>query len=267
MIDNVTSAIAPTATPAGTYIRHTPFGDAVMRIDPQDQDFASLFGQATAAAETATPAGTPSTASTNSALVNLAVTTPSVPATTPAAPVTTPAATSGSVKEPGLTALINAMADGTFQATYITDPARLTEVGPLRTTQMPNFYYASDSTAAQLAELLGGKVVQMPAFGQSSGWIEPLANFIELPNGMQVNAADIAYYARYAKQGTKQLAASLTAEINIGAAYTEFYKTGKTFELFPPGYVGPPIPGLKYPEGSLNSDGSVINPWATNTAT
>lgn len=150
--------------------------------------------------------------------------------------------------------------NGSFQPTYVTDPSQLQETSPAGTDTMPNFYYASDQTANQLAQLLGGTVVQRPAFGQDSGWTEPLANFIQLPNGQTVNAADLAYYARCGSEGPQQLTADLTQTINEGAAWTNWYTNGGKLPSFPTGYVGPPISGMTYPAGSIGADGNVINP-------
>jgi hypothetical protein len=155
--------------------------------------------------------------------------------------------------------------NGTLVATQVTDPTKLTEVSPLRTTQMPSFYYASDQTANQLAQILGGKVVQMPAFGQSKGWIEPQANFIQLQNGQTVNAADLAYYAKCGNQGVQQLTADLTACINEGAAATNYYQHGGIIPTFDVGYTGAAIVGQQYPAGTVAADGTVINPAMPKT--
>jgi hypothetical protein len=150
--------------------------------------------------------------------------------------------------------------NGSFKATYVTDPSQLKETTPAGTDTMPNFYYASDHTANQLASLLGGTVVQRPAFGQDSGWNEPLANFIQLPNGQTFNAADLAYYAKCGSVGPAQLTADLTQTINEGAAWTSYYTNGGQMPTFPTGYVGQPISGMTYPPGSIGTDGNVINP-------
>jgi hypothetical protein len=150
--------------------------------------------------------------------------------------------------------------DGLFQATYVTNPSQLQETTPAGIDTMPNFYYASDQTANQLASLLGGTVVQRPAFGQDEGWNEPLANFIQLPSGQTFNAADVAYYARCGAEGPGQLTADLTQTINEGAAWTNYYLNGGQLPSFSTGYVGPPISGMTYPAGSIGADGNVINP-------
>ena len=182
----------------------------------------------------------------------------SVAPTRPTTPVTTPAA--ASVQAPGIQALVAAITNGSFQATYQTDPSKLQETTPVGKDYMPNFYYASDATANQLASLLGGSVVQRPAFGQQQGWTEPLANFIQLPNGQTFNAADLAYYARCGNVGAAQLTADITQSINEGAAWTNYYQHGGSMPSFPMGYVGPPISGMTYPAGTVGSDGNVINP-------
>jgi hypothetical protein len=150
--------------------------------------------------------------------------------------------------------------NGSFQATYVTNPSQLQETNPAGTDTMPNFYYASNQTADQMASLLGGTVVQRPAFGQDQGWNEPLANFIQLPNGQTFNAADLAYYANSGQVSSSQLTANVTATINEGAAWTNYYNNGGQIPSFPTGYVGPPISGMTYPSGSIGADGNVINP-------
>lgn len=165
-----------------------------------------------------------------------------------------------SVTSPGISALIAAIMNGSFKATYVTDPSKLQETNPAGTATMPNFYYASDQTAAQLAQLLGGNVVKYTPFGQDAGWNEPLANFIQLPNGQTFNAADVAYYGRCGVQGQAQLVADITQTINQGSAWTNHYQFGGPMPSFPMGYVGPPISGMTYPAGTIGSDGMVINP-------
>ena len=67
---------------------------------------------------------------------------------------------------------MTAIMNGTFQGSYVNNPAQLQETNPAGTDTMPSVYYASDQTASQLAQLLGGTVVQMKAFGQDQGWSE-----------------------------------------------------------------------------------------------
>ena len=168
--------------------------------------------------------------------------------------------TASSAQTPGIQALVTAIMNGAFQPTYVTDPSQLQETSPAGTDTMPNFYYASNQTAQQLATLLGGTVVQMPAFGQDQGWSEPLANFIQLPNGQTFNAAGVAYYASCGPEGAAQLTADLTQNINQGAAWSNYYANGGSMPSFATGYVGPPISGMTYPPGSIGTDGNVINP-------
>ena len=174
--------------------------------------------------------------------------------------ISAPSANSTPAEATGIQALVSAIMSGSVKPTYVTDPAQLRETDPAGTAYMPGFFYASDATANQLASLLGGTVVQMTPFGQDPGWTEPVANFIQLPNGQTFNAADIAYYANCGSQGPAQLTADLTSAINEGTAYTNYYKNGGQMPLFPMGYVGPPISGMTYPAGSIGSDGNVINP-------
>ena len=125
---------------------------------------------------------------------------------------------------------------------------------------MPGFYYLSDQSAQQLAQLLGGTVVQMPAFGQDKGWSEPNANFIQLSDGQTFNAADVAYYAKSGSVGSAQLTADITGAINQGSAWTNYYQNGGQMPSFAPGYVGPPISGSTYDSSMISATGMVINP-------
>jgi hypothetical protein len=171
------------------------------------------------------------------------------------------------VQQPGIQALVTAIMNGSFQPTNVTDPSQLQETTPAGTDYMPSFYYSSNATANQLASLLGGTVVQRTAFGQDRGWNEPLANFIQLPNGQTFNAADIAYYARSGSVGATQLTADLTSTINESSAWTNYYMNGGSMPVFPSGYVGPPISGMSYPAGSIGADGNVINPSMASIST
>lgn len=211
----------------------------------------SLTGRSTATtvAPTASATVTPS-----GSTVGTAASTATAPATATAATV---AATSGTVQNPGIQALVSAIMNGSFQATYVTNPAQLQETTLGGTATMPNFYYASDQTAQQLASLLGGTVVQRPPFGQYN---EPPANFIQLPGGQTFNAADVAYYAKTGPEGAAQLTSNLTQAINEGAAWTNYYVSSGPMPSFPTGYVGPPVSGMTYPAGSIGVDGNVINP-------
>jgi hypothetical protein len=225
--------------------------------------FASLFGSYTQAAASTAPTATASaaaaktlTTATATAMAAAATTT----ATTATTAATTAAAPADTTTTPGIQALVGAMLNGSFQATYVTDPTQLKEVSPVGTDTMPNFYYLSNDSANQMAQLLGGKVVQMPAFGQDTGWTEPLANFIQLPNGQTFNAADVAYYTRCSAVGGPQLTADITQTINEGAAWSNYYKNGGPLPSFAIGYIGPAISGMTYPAGSVAADGNVINP-------
>ena len=180
--------------------------------------------------------------------------------TTPTPAVTASDSSSVAVQTPGIQTFVNAIMNGSFKATYVTDPSQLKETTPFGTDTMPNFYYASDATANQMASLLGGTVVQRPAFGQSIGSSEPMANFIQLPSGQTFNAADVAYYARTGSVGTNQLIADITQTINQGSAWANYYTSGGSMPSFPMGYVGPPIGGMSYPANMIGSDGNVINP-------
>lgn len=214
----------------------------------------SIFGAGASIANANEEAATPSTAST--------------PETTAKSSAAATSATSGgsvAVQPPGIQALVTSIMNGSFQPTYVTNPAQLQEITPAGTDYMPNFYYASNQTANEMASMLGGTVVQRPAFGQDSGWNEPLANFVQLPNGQTFNAADIAYYANCGSQGPAQLTADLTGAINQGAAWTNYYTNGGQMPTFASGYVGPPISGMTYPAGTIGADGNVINPAMAGT--
>ena len=184
-----------------------------------------------------------------------------------AAAATVPAAAAATAQPAGIQALVTAIMNGSFKPTYVTDQSQLQETTPAGTDTMPNFYYASNATANQLASLLGGTVVQKTAFGQDSGWNEPLANFIQLPSGQTFNAADIAYYANCGSEGPSQLTADLTQTINEGSTWTNYYMNGGQIPSFAEGYVGPPISGMTYPAGSIGADGNVINPAMQTAST
>ena len=209
---------------------------------------------------TATPA-----LSTNA---HLTATASAATAQTSAADTVAAADTTPAVSNPGVGALVTAIMNGSFQPAYVTDQSQLQETTPAGTDYMPNFYYASDQTAAQLASLLGGTVVKQTPFGQDQGWNEPLANFIQLPNGQTFNAADIAYYANAGSAGADQLTADITGTINQGSAWTQYYQSGgqMSMPIFTEGYVGPPISGMTYDASMIGSDGNVINPAMQQSA-
>ena len=206
----------------------------------------------TAPAAVDTSAATAEVAPANP-LAGLVTTIPVTAASTPGStPATTPT-------EPGIGAFIAAIMDGSFQPTY-SSPV----------------YYASDQTAQQLATLLGGKVVQQVPFASCyATTTEAKANFIQLPSGQTVNAADLAYYARCGGSGVQQLAADLTQEINQGGIITSYNSQMVAFlsgtgnypgagPVLDASVIGPPIAGMTYPPGTLASDGSVINPNAAS---
>ena len=218
---------------------------------------------AEAGGNTSAPVPTTTTSTTSnapSATGSTALTGASGTTATSATTSTATASTSVALQTPGVQALVSAIMNGSFQPTYVTDPSKLQETTPVGTDYMPSFYYASDATANQMASLLGGTVVQRPAFGQDKGWNEPLANFIQLPNGQTFNAADVAYYAKCGSVGASQLTADLTQTINEGSAWSNYYTSGGPMPSFAPGYVGPPISGMTYPASMIGSDGNVINP-------
>lgn len=251
-----------------------------------DQDFGAIFHAVTSergtvipsttdtsSTDTTTPSSTStsnstastgtSDASTASALnfVQAMVAGDSASATAASTTSTTAdTATSSTTTTPGIQALVSAIINGSFQPSYVTDLSKLAQSTPAGVAYMPSSDYASDDTAQQLAQLLGGTVVQRPPFGVDPGMSEPDANFIQLPNGMTFNAADVAYYARCGGVGAAQLTADITQTINAGSAWTNYYQNGGTIPTFATGYVGPPISGMTYPAGSIGADGNVINP-------
>ena len=203
--------------------------------------------------------------------------TASGPDTATTATPDTSAAGNATPAQPGIAAYISAIMDGSFQPTYKT-PAQLAENTPFGTIYNSPAYYASDETAQQLASLLGGTVVQKMPFASSNALTTEIkANFIQLPSGQTVNAADLAYYARCGNVGVQQLAADLTSEINTGGAITRYndqmiaYMSGQgpfpTAQTLAAGQIGPAIAGMTYPPGTLAADGSVINPNAPQIGT
>jgi hypothetical protein len=131
------------------------------------------------------------------------------------------------VTNPGVEALVTAIMNGSFQPTYVTDPSQLQETTPAGTDTMPNFYYASDQTAAQLASLLGGTVVQMPPFGQDKGWSRtewPISS--SCPTARRSMPRMWPTYANAGSEGAAQLTADITATINQGSAWTKYYQSG-----------------------------------------
>lgn len=247
-----TTQTAPTATQTSRGVLHTAIATATAVVVG-----GNTRRPVTAQSPTQSPAATVATTATTSTGTQSATATQSATTATAAATVT-----------PGVQTLVAAIMDGSFQPTYQTDPSKLQEITPVGTDYMPNFYYASDQTAAQLAQLLGGTVVQMPAFGQDKGWSEPNANFIQLPNGQTFNAADVAYYARTGSVGADQLTADITGAINQGSAWSNYYQNGGEMPSFAPGYVGAPISGSTYNASMISASGNVINPaMAQTTAT
>jgi len=237
---------------------------------------ATAMRQSTGAAPRATPAiSTESANASAAALATAAAASDKATATKTAVTTSTTATTGTTAATPadtapaqtGISALITAIQNGTLTDTNVTDPTKLTESTSWGNYTVSNFYYASDDTANQLAQLLGGTVVQLPPFGLSNGCTEPLANFIQLPNGQTVNAASLAYYARGAGCGTGQLAADLTQTINEGAALTNYYQFGGPMPMFQIGYTGPAITGMTYPAGTVAANGTVINPAMGYTST
>jgi hypothetical protein len=262
MIDSITNNNASAVT-----VQNAAPAPASQQSGAQ-YDFAEIFGAASdergPVASSATDSS-PTTPASSAGGLQTAIAQATTTVMDAAATTTAPA--SDATSTPGIETLVDAIMNGSFQGTNVTDPSQLQETTPIGTDTMPNFYYASDQTASQLAALLGGKVVQMKAFGQDQGWTEPNANFIELPNGQTFNAADVAYYSRAGVAGATQLTADITATINEGAAWTNWYQNGGQMPTFATGYVGPAITGMAYASGSVGADGNVINPAMQSTAT
>ncbi len=235
-------------------------------------------GTASAAAAS-NSATTPAAATTAAATTEAATVDPVAEAATATAAAsdadTSSATTVATPAQPGIGALIDAIMDGSFQPTYLT-PSQLEENTSTGTVYNSPAYYASDETAQQLATLLGGTVVQEVPFPSSNATTTEIkANFIQLPSGQTVNAADLAYYAKFGSYGVQQLAADLTQEINQGGAITSYNQQMVAFlsgtgnfpadtPTFQPSEIGPAIAGMTYPSGTLAPDGSVINPMASN---
>jgi hypothetical protein len=255
-----TSATATAATSPSTVASPGGFSAAIATatatVVDKTAERSVVTDDPTAGKSASTTSSTADTASTSTASTQSAASTESTGATAASTTATSTTSSAGT----GIEGLVTAIMNGTFQATYVTSPSQLQEINPAGTDYMPNFYYASDQTAAQLASILGGTVVKMPPFGQDKGWTEPDANFIQLPNGQTFNAADVAYYAKTSNAGPAQLTADITATINEGAAWTNYYQTGGSMPTFPEGYVGPPIAGMTYPTGTIDGNGNVINP-------
>ena len=189
MMTHLTRNVAAAMTPQSAIAvkQRTQAGEVSTPADSSDQyNFAELFGQASNQQKYVTKAAPGSTAAGAAAAL--------ASASAAAATSASTATPSSNTSTPGIEALVSAIMKGTFKSSNVTDPSQLQETTPAGTDTMPNFYYADNQTASELANLLGGSVVQMPAFGQDKGWTEPNANFIELPNGQTFNAADVAYY-------------------------------------------------------------------------
>ena len=266
----------PARVPAQTHSAQTgseTSGQTTKAVNP----FAALVtgrppvarsGEGVAVKTAAAPSATKTTTATVNPLAGLVTGTPAV--TAASTPSSTPVATPA---QPGIGALIAAIMNGSFQPTF-KDRSQLMENTPFGTVYDSPAYYASDQTAQQLATLLGGTVVQKVPFPSSdAATTEVKANFIQLPSGQTVNAADLAYYARCGGGGVQQLAADLTQEINQGGAITSYNDQMVAFlsgtgnypgagPMFQANVIGPPITGMTYPPGTLAADGSVINPNA-----
>jgi len=278
MIDTVSNGVGWIVRVAA----HPATAVAASQANTQQADFGAVLGsetsqktQSSRAAETADESATTSADTLASVLASANATAAAATAdsasTASAAIAVTPAAsdtTSTSTTKPGVMALVQAMMNGTFQTSYVTDPAKLTQQTTYGTDMMPADYYASDATANQMAQLLGGKVVHLQPF-HAGMYVEPTANFIELPNGQTFNAADVAYYSRYGDLSQNQMLACVTQTINQGAAWTSYNQSGGkgTMPEFALGYVGPPISGMDYPAGTIGADGNVINPALQGVAT
>jgi hypothetical protein len=234
---------------------------------PSSERFSAAIATATATVMEERPASTAATTSTETVAAAASGTASTTATATTAAATSDVTASGASSAGTGIQGLVSEIMNGTFQPTYVTNPAQLQETNPAGTDYMPNFYYASNQTADQLASILGGTVVQMPPFGQDQGWKEPVANFIQLPNGQTFNAADVAYYAKTSNAGPEQLTADITQTINQGSIWTNYYQNGGTFPTFAEGYVGPPIAGMTYQPNMIDTNGNVINPAMQTSVT
>jgi hypothetical protein len=93
----------------------------------------------------------------------------------------------------------------TVAATQVSAPANISsftpafknnmvETGPDSTTPLNPQYFLDDTSASQLAVLVGGRVVSQPVWivGPDSPYQVPNANFIVMPDGTTVNAGQLA---------------------------------------------------------------------------
>jgi len=157
----------------------------------------------------------------------------------------------------GLLNLIAAIQKGAFTPVLVPS-SEMQVFTPWGIFTVSNYMYLSDASAAALAEILGGTVVQENPSGNNS--FMPVANYIQLntPGGtLNVNAASLAAYTAGRGLSATQLAFDLSQCVNQGNAVVQ---NGGGM-IFPMGWAGPAIPGFNYPPGQpVGSDGNLINP-------
>lgn len=167
--------------------------------------------------------------------------------------------TTAAVLPGGLLALIAEIQAGTAKFALVPqNDESLKAQTPWGTFTVSNAMYLSDSSAAALAQILGGSVAEFNPSGSNS--FMPLANYIQIdtPGGVfSANAAVLASYSAGRGLSAQQLAFDLTQCINQNTAVI----TNGGAMWFPNGWAGPMIPGFSYPPGQpVGSDGNLANP-------
>jgi len=148
----------------------------------------------------------------------------SAPATTATAPAAATAATPAVTASPATTAAPAASsgpptAQSVFGANpWVTNP---TGSGPLGTYNYNPFYFATPQTAAEVAAMVGGTVVQVNCFGQSPG--NPFSQnqpneMVRLSNGTMLNPGLVAsfYTHGYPQSMVDQMVANEVANVTKG---------------------------------------------------
>jgi hypothetical protein len=151
------------------------------------------------------------------------------------------------------------------------DPASPGYGQPIQTNYNPA-YYANNATAQQIAQQLGGTVVQGDPFNLSSAgpFSAPNANMIQLPNGRVIDAGTIAGYEQVWGDNPSMLQALINSEITgqgqNPAAYTGSLANYNPAAVSQPGYKPPP--GATVNTGGTTGGGTTggtTGPGGTNT--
>jgi len=157
-----------------------------------------------------------------------ATTTPASSGTTATAaviPAATPATTAASTTATAATAAASTTASGppTAQSVFGANPweADPTGSGPLGTYNYNPYYFATPQTAAEVASMVGGTVVQVNCFSQSAG--NPFSQnqpneMVRLSNGTMLNPGLVAsfYTHGYPQSMVDQMVASEVANVTKG---------------------------------------------------